>query len=210
MKKKRKLKKKFIVLIILTVFLLLLLGALALYMFVFKDKSQPKTIKPTSKMAEYGYTLETDQTKLYKDLYKELEDVLNKEEVNYDEYAKLIAQLAVADFYNLDNKVSKNDIGATEFIISDYLDNFVLEASETVYKYIQVNTDGKRNQTLPIVTNTEIDDLKQEKYQYKNIKDDKAYIAKVKVTYEKDLGYPKTVEIRMIHNDKKLEIYKMK
>lgn len=207
--KKRRLKKKVVVLIVLIIVLLLMLGGLFIYMKF--NKSEPsKPAKVVNKIDEYGYVLESNQTKPYKSLFKQLAKVLNEEEVDYDEYAKLISQMAVMDFYNLDNKVSKNDIGGVEFIWKDSKDNFILQSSETVYKYIEQNLDGKRKQELPIVTKTEISSIKNDKYSYKNIKDDKAYIIKVKLEYKKDLGYPKEVEVRLLHTDKKLEIYYMK
>lgn len=209
MKKKRRLKKKVIVLIVLILILLLLLGGLFAFMRLNKDEPN-KPAKVVNKISEYGYVLESTKPDLYKKLFKELSKVLNEETVDYDEYAKLISQMAVLDFYNLDNKTSKNDVGGVEFIYKDSKDNFVLQASETVYKYIEQNLDGKRKQELPIVTKTEVSNLKKNKYSYKSIKDDNAYIVKVKLEYKKDLGYPKEVETRLLHNDKKLEIYYMK
>ena len=41
------------------------------------------------------------------------------------------------------------------------------------------------------------------------LKDDKAYVVKVTIEYEKDLEYPKEVELTIIHSNDKLEIAKM-
>lgn len=209
MKKRRRLKKKVIVLIVLIIILILLVtGGL-----IYKNLSKNTAEKPTKviyEIPEYGYVLKDNEPKIYKDLFKKLMDVLKQEKVDYDEYARLISQMAVIDFYNLDNKTSKNDVGGIQFIRSENVDNFILEASETVYKYIEQNLDGKRKQTLPIVKSSEIKDLKNEKYKYKDIKDDNAYDVKVSIEYKEDLGYPKEVEVKLLHTDKKLEIYYMK
>ena len=210
MKKKRKLKKKVVVLIALVGILILLLTGLFIYHKIHKTTESNVEAKVVDQIPEYGYVLESNKTKLYKDLFKKLMNVLKEDKVDEEEYAKLISQMAVIDFYNLDNKTSKNDIGGTQFIREKNVDNFILEASETVYKYIEQNLDGKRTQELPIVTKVEASDLKQEKYSYKNVKDDKAYTVTVKLEYKKDLGYPKEVIVKLIHNDKKLEIYYMK
>ena len=194
-RKKRKLKKKVIVLLVLIVVLICLVTGLVIYMKHNEKPDNPTVKKVVDKIPEYGYVLESNKTKLYQDLFK---------------YAKLISQMAVADFYNLDNKASKNDIGGTQFIREKNVDNFVLEASETVYKYVEQNLDGTRKQELPIVTNVEASNIKQEKYKYKDISDDKAYIVTIKTEYKKDLGYPKQVIVKLLHNDKKLEIYYMK
>lgn len=207
MKKKRKLKKKIIVLIILIIVLILCITGLLLYKTVLKqDKHTNKVI---NSIPEYGYTLEQDQPKIYKELFEELAKVLKEEPVKEEKYAELISQMVAIDFYNLDNKVSKNDIGGTQFIYEKNRDNFSLEASETVYKYIENNIYKDRRQTLPKVTNSSVMELKEEPYKYKNITDDKSYIIKVKLEYKEDLDYPTEVVIKLLHSGKKLEVYSM-
>ncbi|MGM9878764.1 MAG: hypothetical protein ACI31R_01925 [Bacilli bacterium] len=207
MKKRRKLKKKVVVLIVLIIVLVLSITGIILYKTL--SSKTDNSSKVVDEIPEYGYTLEADQPKIYKELFKELAEVLSKEDVDEEKYAELISRMAAIDFYNLENKVSKNDVGATQFIRSKNVDNFVLEASETVYKYIQQNIYGDRDQTLPEVTSSEMKEIKQEAYSYKNIKDDKAYIVTVNLGYKKDLGYPTEVTIKLLHTDKKLEIYEM-
>ena len=147
---------------------------------------------------------------MYKNLFDELSNVLNKEEIIEEEYAKLVAQMLVADFYNLDNKISKNDIGGTQFILDSYVENFVLEASETVYKYLEHNIYGDRKQELPQVEEVTVKSIRTNNYTYKKLTDDNAYIITVGITYKKDLGYPEEVVVKMLHNDKKLEVFYMK
>ena len=208
MKKRRKLKKKVVVLIVLIIIALFSITGLILYNTFFSKSDN--SVKVVDEIPGYGYTLQDDQPKIYKELFKELAEVLSKDSVDEDEYAKLISQMAVIDFYNLDNKVSKNDVGGVQFIRSKNIDNFVLEASETVYKYIEHDIYGNRNQTLPEVTSSSVKDIKQEAYSYKDIKDDKAYTVTVNIEYKKDLDYPTEVIVKLLHNDKKLEIYEMK
>ena len=210
MKKKRKLKKKVVVMLILLVILIIGTVGFLVYKNWPKSENSPVEVKVVDKIPEYGYVLSDNAPQVYKDLFKKLVDVLKEQEVDYDEYARIISQMAVIDFYNLDNKSSKNDIGGTQFIKSDNVDNFILEASETVYKYIEQNLDGKRKQKLPVVTSSEVKELKNEKYKYKKIEDDKAYKVKVAIDYKEDLGYPNEVIVKLLHTDKKLEIYYMK
>ena len=210
MKKKRKLKKKVIVILVLLIILVLGTIGFLVYKNWPKQEASPAVVKVVDEIPEYGYTLNENAPKVYKDLFKKLIDVLKEENVDYDEYARLISQMAVIDFYNLDNKSSKNDIGGVQFIREENVDNFILEASETVYKYVEQNLDGTRKQKLPIVTSSEVKELKNEKYKYKKIQDDKAYTVKVTLDYQDDLGYPKEVTVKLLHNDKKLEIYYMK
>lgn len=207
MKKKRKLKKKVIVFII--IFILIILSLVSVFVYKSMHQKNSSTVKVVEKIEDYGYYLEDDQPKIYKELFKELVTVLKNEKVDYDKYASLISRMAVIDFYNLDNKVSKNDVGATQFIREKNKQNFVLQASETVYKYIEQNIYGDRNQELPIVKTVNVINQKQEAYKYKNISDDKAYTLKVGLEYEKDLGYPKEVTVKLLHDGKKLVIYEM-
>ena len=208
-KKNKKTKKKILIPIIIILLIALATGGY----LIFKQTTNKNTSKKTEvvdKIDNYGYTLEKDATNLYKDLFKKLQKVLNENEINEEEYAKLIAQMASSDFYTLDNKMSKNDIGGTQFIYEPYRENFVLEASETVYKYIQHNLYGTRTQQLPEVDQVDIEEIKQESYKYKKINDEKAYTIKVNLVYKKDMGYPQTVTVKLLHNNNKLEVYYMK
>lgn len=207
MKKKRKLKKKVVVLLVLIIVLILSVTGLVLYKTMCdKSSNQEKVV---GEIPEYGYTLEANQPKIYKDLFKKLVTVLNSNEVDYDKYAELISQMYAIDFYNLDNKQSKNDVGGIEFVYKDKVENFAFQASDTVYKYVENNFDNKRTQKLPIVTRVELTEMKNEKYKYKNINDDNAYVATIKITYKEDLGYPTDLTVKLLRNDKKLEVYYM-
>ena len=206
MKKKRKLKKKIIVLIVLIFILIISILGFIFYKSFDKEPSHAKVI---NQIPEYGYTLEEDQPKIYKELFDELVTVLSKEEIDEKRYASVISQMFAIDFYNLDNKVSKNDVGGTQFVMEDYVDNFVLKASDTVYKYVEQNIYGDRDQDLPIVISSEIKSIENDKYSYKKIKDDNVYIVTVTLGYKEDKGYPEEMVVKLLHNDKKLEVYEM-
>lgn len=205
--KKRKLKKKVVILIILIVVLILCITGFILYKTL--SKNQVAEDKVIDSIEEYGYVLEDDQPKIYQDLFKELSKVLQAENVDEEEYARLISQMFSIDFYNLENKVSKNDVGGTMFISTDYVDNFTLKASDTVYKYIEHNLYNDRDQNLPVVTSSSVNKLENVTYEYKSINDDNAYEVTVNLEYEEDLGYPTEIVLTLIHNDKKLEICEM-
>ena len=128
--------------------------------------------------------------------------------VDYEEYAKSIAKLFIIDFYTLDNKLSKNDIGGTEFIKKDMRDNFIEEARSTFYKYVEV-IDG-RTQELPEVSSiTDVSVEKTEfKYSDKTI-DENAYKVSISWDYVEDLGYEKEASMIIVKQDKKLYIVEM-
>ncbi len=209
MKLKKGVKKILIIILILLLVAALGYGALKIYN-KFGSNKVAKKPEVINTIKEYGYNLDDNATKLYSNLFTQLKEVLQEEEVNEEEYAKLVAQMLVVDFYNIDNKMSKNDIGGVEFILEDYKENFILEASNTVYKYVEHNIYNDRKQTLPKVKSVVVQNVKNISYKYKDLVDEKAYEVVVSLEYETDLSYPKTVTVRMIHNGKKLEVFYMK
>ncbi len=220
MKLKKSVKKNFkIVIIIFIVLVMLVIGYFA-YKRFFTGNNTGKEPVVVDKIDSYGYTLAKDEPKKYKELYEKLRKVLKADKINEEEYAKLVSELLVFDFYNLNDKLSKNDVGGVQFIKEEYRNNFVLEAEETVYKYIEHNIYGDRTQKLPVVTDVVSETVTATTYKYKDISDEEAYKVVVKVTYKEDLGYPTSVTVVLIHgnsnsddtdkdNIKKLEVIKM-
>ena len=98
----KKIKKILITLIIITI---LLICGLLIYKFLIKDK--PNEVKVVKKISGYGYSLKENATEIYKDEFDNLDSILSKKEVDYEEYAKQIAKLFIIDFYTLNNKLSK-------------------------------------------------------------------------------------------------------
>ena len=97
-------KKSKKILIALIILVLLLIIGMLVYMFFFKtDENEVKVIKTISK---YGYTLDENETALYKEEFEKLDKVLSAKDVNYEDYAKEISKLFIIDFYTLSNKLS--------------------------------------------------------------------------------------------------------
>ena len=172
-----------------------------------------KTVKETeitSKIDRYNYVLYSNATSLYKEFYDELKVVLEEDIVNEEEYAKSIAKLFVADFYNLDNKITNLDIGGIQYFYPKYLDSFKNKAKDTIYKYVESNTYDDRKQELPIVSEVEIIDIANEYYKNDSMQDIKAYKVSLSLDYKKDLGYPKKVDLIIVHDNDKLYIIEIK
>lgn len=208
--------------ILITLIIIVILSIIGILLYNYFSKDEPKEVKTIKSIPEYGYNLKENETKLYKDEFDNLDKILSKKEVDYEEYAKQIAKLFVIDFYTLDNKLSKNDIGGTDFIKDDMKDNFIEEARSTFYKYLEVNSSD-RNQELPIVS--EIKDVEIENTTFV-IKDSKTTTSKTKTTtskgtqvdaykvtiswdYKEDYGYEKEANMIIIKEDKKLYIVEM-
>ncbi|MCI6002607.1 MAG: hypothetical protein MRZ37_05685 [Tenericutes bacterium] len=205
--KKDKLKR----IMLLTLFILLIILVLVIYFKFFKkEQKEIKENKVVDTIKNYDYHLKEEDSKLTSTLFNELDKVLSDEEINEEEYAKLISQLFVIDFYTLNNKLSNTDIGGIQYIHPDIKDNFIIKAENTVYKYVKSNIYGNRTQELPIITNTIIEDIKVTDYTSKTYKDNNSYQIKIKVEYQKDLKYPTEIELKLIHKDKKLYIIEVK
>lgn len=205
--KKDKLKR----IMLLTLFILLIILVLVIYFKFFKkEQKEIKENEVVDTIKNYDYHLKEEDSKLTSTLFNELDKVLSDEEINEEEYAKLISQLFVIDFYTLNNKLSNTDIGGIQYIHPDIKDNFIIKAENTVYKYVKSNIYGNRTQELPIITNTIIEDIKVTDYTSKTYKDNNSYQIKIKVEYQKDLKYPTEIELKLIHKDKKLYIIEVK
>ncbi len=165
------------------------------------------THKPIDSIELYEYTLNNNDTSIYKDNFKALSKVLNDKPINYSEYSKLISKLFIIDLYTLNNKMGSTDIGGLEFIHKDLRDNFKDNMGSSLYKFMETNLDGQRKQELPEVKDVEIIDITDTTYTYKdNIYD--GYIVNAKWTYVKDLGYQNTIKLTIIKEKDILYIVK--
>ena len=170
-----------------------------------KGQTEVNTKVTLDALTLYGYTLDDHDTELYKKYFEELKTVLNSEEIDMEEYAKLVVQLFITDFYSLDSKVTSSDFGGVEFIEPSALENFKLNAGDTMYKHIKTDLDGKRDQELPIVSEVTISDIEEVEYTLEE-EEVNAYKISAKWEYKKDLGYEKTGVFYLVEEDNKLYI----
>lgn len=208
-KKKTKLKKDNILIIVLALLLIILIiSIIMMAKNVLKKDGDVKETQIIDKIDGYGYQLTENNTKYFKKLFKELKKELTKDEVDEEKYATLVAQMFTADFYDLDSKLSKTDVGGVQFIPEYYRTTFIktATASNGMYYSIESNLSNKRNQELPVVENVDLVSLKNTSYKYGNINDSNAYQIDVKITYKEDLNYPKTVSLKLIHVKNVLQI----
>lgn len=198
MKLKKGVKRFLIVLLIV-----LILTAVILW-FVFgrgEKKQEPQTATVVETLDDYGYSLRSDATSLQKSLFEELKQVLNAEPINEEEYAKIVARSFIADFYTLDNKVTNNDVGGAQYFYSAVRDNFILSAQDSIYKYVESDLYGDREQELPIVTAVEVTSITSTTYTLGEVTDDKAYQVEATITYQKDLGYDSSRKLIIMHDE---------
>ncbi len=206
MKLKRKVK------VWIAIILCALLGTVSIFVAVSlmgKDAPTTPVVKVINHIEEYGYELKDNETKEYKKLFKELKDTLNQEAVDEEAYVSLIAKMFVIDFYSLKDKLTKTDIGGVDFIHKDAYDDFVENAMDTLYKYVESNLYGDRKQELPKVKSVNVDSVTKTSFTYRDKKDDNAYQVKLSWNYEQELGYQKEATLTFVHEDKVLVLVEL-
>lgn len=196
-------KKKVILFLCILIFVYAAGGTI--YYIATREKKDDKPIVTNKDTIKgYDYTLKSNATKLYEDEFKTLKANLEGN-INYDEYAVSIAKLFIIDLYTINNKINKYDTGGTSFVYPDGRENYKLNVQNTIYKYVEDNTDGKRTQSLPEVSSVIVKDSKKDTYK---IGDNsfEAYKINLEWSYVQDLGYDKTGEIILIKKDKNIYV----
>ena len=202
MKLKKKAKRLIVFLLII---ILVLLGILFLSDKL-SNKSKVKEVKIVNKIDKYGYNLKDSKTKKYHKMFEELKKILQEDEVNEEEYVKKITEMFIYDFYSLNDKTAKTDIGGVDFVYPAALQNFLVKAEDTYYKYVESNIYGNRNQSLPTVKEIEITNVSQEVFAYGDKTDEKAYIVDATWNYTEESfsKYQKSAKLIFIHDGDKL------
>lgn len=190
------------VLLLIMLIVIVLIGLYAVYTLFFnKDKGNLKE----EQTIKYGYKLYDRDSEYYKDIFNDLKTTLDSEEVNYEDYAKYITELFVIDFYSLNNKTSKNDVGGLQYIEPTFQENIKLNATNTIYKYINVN-DKKE---LPEVTSVELIKIEESTYKIDNVSYD-SYTVELNWEYKEDLDYEDNGIFNVIKDENKLYIVEKK
>ena len=201
-------KKKYkIPLIVLVVCAIFIIGLIVLKNI---RKSEVKNdVKVVDSIVDFSYTLDERDSALMKSTYNELKKVLKEKNINFEDYSKEIAKLFIIDLFTMNNKVNKYDVASLEYVYPDSLDNFKLNVEDTLYKIIEDNTYGKRNQILPYVSSIDVTDTKESKYKIGEEELD-AYEVTLNWEYEKDLGYDKNGVVTLVKKDKKVYVVEYK
>ena len=201
-------RKKYKVGLIVIGVLLLGVISLGVLRIFYNDEEEKREVNVTSvisNISDYGYTLDDRDTDYMKEVFSELENILEAEEIDYHTYAEALAKLFVIDFYTLENKINKYDIGSLEYILSSSVESFRLKAQDTIYRDVIDNTYRDRIQDLPEITNVEVVNTEDTTF---TLNDEEVDAIKVEMNYEykEDLGYDTEGTIYLVRNDVKLEI----
>ena len=208
MKLKKKPKR-----ILITIIVLVCLAAIAFVGYnVFFKKPDVKEAKVLKTIEKYGYTLKDNKTKRYQEMFEELDKILKKDPVDEEEYVRKLTEMVISDFYSLNDKSAKTDVGGTDFIYSTSLNNFLENAGDTYYKYVESNIYGNRKQDLPVVDEINIESVEQIEFAYGDTSDPEAYEVKVSWTYTDSAfdDYQNEATLTFIHEDFKLSLAELK
>ena len=172
---------------------------------MFQGSSTAEPVKVVDSIDNFDYTLDDRDTELMKKTYNELKDILTASDIDYEKYAQALAKLFVIDLFTMDNKVNRYDVGSTEYVYPDSVENFKTNVEDTIYKTMENNSNGKRKQKLPEVS--AIDESNVETSTFTIGEDEyESYIVKLSWSYEKDLGYDKNATITLIPLNEKLYV----
>ena len=143
--------------------------------------------------------------------YKEIFNKETTKEVDEEKYVSKISEMFIYDFYSLDDKAAKTDIGGVDFVYKGIIDNFLQNAQNTYYKYVESNIYNNRKQKLPTVDKIEIKDVSQKAFAYGSETDDKAYFVETEWTYtdENYSDYQNKATLVFIHDDIKLSLVEL-
>lgn len=202
--------------ILVGVLLLILAVLLVIFAINIGKKDDNKQKKVVDEIKKFSYTVSETDTKLFKETFKDLKRVLSAKEIDNKEYAKLVSELFVIDFYTLDNKNTKNDVGGVQFIYESYKADFVDTARDGIYKQVKSNIDKDRNQSLPEVETievTSVDEVVPSKIfksdDFKNVNEAEAYEVNLSWTYKNNDDFQTEATIVVVKDGDKLSIGKL-
>lgn len=198
-------KKKYKILLIVIIILIIVIIA-AIVAFKFLKGSEPaEPVKVVDRIDNFDYTLDDRDTELMKNTYNELKTVLSSDEIDYEKYAEILSKLFVIDLFTMDNKVNRYDVGSTEYVYPDSVDNFKTNVEDTIYKSMENNSDGKRRQDLPEVSSIDNTSVETSTFTIGE-EEHESFVVNINWSYESDLGYDDNATITLIELNEKLYV----
>ena len=200
-------RRKFKILLGVILFLIVLVTIIYLAI-TFMPKAKIRDYKEIDKIEGYSYVLEDRDTSLMQENFAKLKEVLKEKEVDYKLYAEYLSKLFITDLFTLDNKDSKYDVGGTNYVFPSVLENYELNVTDTLQKYLE-SKENRAKEKYPIVSNINLLSIEEGNYTY-NKNEYKSYIVNLEWSYEKDLGYYTKGEVVLIENDSHLYVVSFK
>lgn len=201
-------KKYKLPLIIIAILLILCITLLVAKKLFYDAKSVNKPTVYSSildNMESYGYTLDDQDSDLFKEKYYALKDILSSDEIDYDKYGENLSELFVIDLYTISTKINKYDVGGVEYIYESEKEMFKNKVIDTLYENVEDNSYGSRKQQLPEVKEVTLDTKEEIDFKI----DDKKLEGKkytFEIAYVKDLGYDTRAEIVVVKDEERMYV----
>lgn len=176
-----------------------------IYVKLNMDNFNKPLINNIDEIDKFDYFLKSNSTEIYKQEYDNLKNILTSDDINYEEYAKSISKLFIIDLYSIEAKINKYDVGGVDFIQDNFKENYKLNVEDTLYKYLEDNSNNNRKQTLPNVKSVNIISVVDNKFKVDK-EEYPAYKVSLDWEYDVDLGYDSKGEINLIKDNNKLYI----
>ena len=202
-------KKRNKIILFIVIVLLVVGASIFCYLKFVKKNDNVNKVTNIEEIDKFGYTLKSNATETYKKEYEILKTNLKSTDINEEEYVKSVAKLFIIDLYTISNKINKYDVGGTEFVYPDSLENYKVNVEDTLYKYVEDNSNNSRTQSLPEVSEVQITDFKKVKYKVSNTELD-AYEVALKWSYVVDMGYESEGSVIILEKDNKYYVVEKK
>ena len=177
--------KKRVFLFLMILLFVYSIGGIFYLKYIYVSPNEP-VIKNLDSILGYDYVLRSNASSLYKTEFNILKENLEGD-INEEEYLKSVCKLYIIDLYSMRDKLNKYDIN-TDFIYEQNILNYKLNLQDTLYKYLEDNSDGKRGQELPSVSSVDVVDIKDTTFKIGDNNVDAKEVS-LKWEYDKDLGY---------------------
>ena len=202
-------KKKKILIIVIVIIVLIGIGIGSYFLF-FRSKSNEDVsvpeVKVMNKIDGYEYTLDDRDTEVFKEKFEELKKLLESESFEEEDYVSLVSELFIIDLYTIDNKISKYDVGGLEYVYEPARDSFKSMAMDSIYKTVINNIDKKREQSLPIVKSSTVNEITPSTYVMPDESEVESYDVDISWDYETSLGYDNEGSITLVKNDNRIDV----
>ncbi len=195
-------KKRYKILLILIV-----LSVLALAIFFVVKSFFPQTkneIKILETIENFEYNLDERDTALFKEEYNILKKELEKDEINYENYASSLAKLFIIDLYTINNKVNKYDVGGYEYVHPSIEENYIINISDTLYKYTALEDTSD----LPEISEINVTNIENSTFNVSDVEYE-SFVVTIDAGYKKELGYETKSIITIIKEENKLYVVKL-
>ena len=198
-------KKKYKILLIVIIVLIIVIIATIIAFKFLKGSEPAEPVTVVDRIDNFDYTLDDRDTELMKNTYNELKTVLSSDEIDYEKYAEILSKLFVIDLFTMDNKVNRYDVGSTEYVYPDSVDNFKTNVEDTIYKSMENNSDGKRKQDLPEVSSIDNTSVETSTFTIGE-EEHESFVVNINWSYVSDLGYDDNAIITLIELNEKLYV----